>query len=234
MTVGAIEGLAAALMSVIDPGDQVMLPSPTYATHLQQVRIASGEPVFVPSIEDEGFRIDLDRMEAAVTPRTRAILYCTPVNPTGAVLSLDEIRGIGEIAKKHNLMVITDEAYEYFTYDGYRHYSLASLPGMAERTISCYTFTKTYVMTGWRIGYLHADSSLIPQINKAHIPFSISRAGGVPVCCPGCVGGRTACDRGIQAALYGEPGPDVQQAGRAWRGFRLPETSRCIPDVSQN
>lgn len=173
VTVGAIEGLSAAIMALLDPGDEVILPSPTYSTHIRQVLLASGKPVLVPTIEEEGFILDIDGIEKAVTDRTKAILYCSPSNPTGAVFSEDQQRRLAELALDRDLMVITDEAYEYFTFDGHRHFSMASIPEMKRHVVSCFTFTKTYAMTGWRIGYLHADEALIPQITKAHIPFAI-------------------------------------------------------------
>jgi aminotransferase len=173
VTVGAIEGLAAAVMAVIDPGDEVILPSPTYSTHIRIVSIASGKPVLVSTIEDDGFILDIEGIRKAITPRTRAILYCSPSNPTGTVFNEKQLRQIAEIALENNLMVITDEAYEYFVFDDHRHFSIASILEMKKNVISCFTFTKTYAMTGWRIGYLHADEELIPQITKAHIPFAI-------------------------------------------------------------
>jgi len=173
ITVGAIEGLAAAVMAVIDPGDEVIIPVPGYSTHIRQVQLASGRPVCVPTIEQEGFKLDLDRIESSLTERTKAILYSDPNNPTGSVYSLQELRDLAAIAEKHNLMIITDEAYEYFTYDGISHHSIAGLPGMKERVISVFTFTKTYAMTGWRIGYVHAAEELTAQIKKAHIPMAI-------------------------------------------------------------
>ncbi len=173
VTVGAIEGLAAAVMATIDPGDEVILPSPTYSTHIRQVIIASGKPVMVPTIEDQGFTLDIDAIKDAVTPKTKAVMYCSPSNPTGTVFSERQLRQLAEICLEHNLTAITDEAYEYFTYDDNRHFSIASIPEMRKNVVSCYTFTKTYAMTGWRIGYLHADEELIPQIAKAHIPFAI-------------------------------------------------------------
>ncbi|MCK5376699.1 MAG: pyridoxal phosphate-dependent aminotransferase [Acidobacteria bacterium] len=173
VTVGAIEGLAAAIMAVCDPGDEVILPSPTYSTHIRQVVMASGRPVLVPCIEEEGFSLDVDAMAEAVTPRTKAILYCSPSNPTGTVFGEDQLRRLAAVARDNNLVVITDEAYEYFVFDGNQHFSIASLPGMEERTISCFTFTKTYAMTGWRIGYLHANEEFVEQITKAHIPLAI-------------------------------------------------------------
>ncbi|OPX17976.1 hypothetical protein BXT86_03605 [candidate division WOR-3 bacterium 4484_100] len=173
VTVGAIEAISAAVMAVIDPGDEVILPSPTYSTHIRQVLIASGKPVFVPTVEDKGFSLNLDGIEKAITPKTKAILYCSPANPTGAVFKEKELRRLAEVALKNNLMVITDEAYEYFVYDGNKHFSIGSIPEMKRNAISCFTFTKTYAMTGWRVGYLHATKELVPQILKAHIPFAI-------------------------------------------------------------
>jgi aminotransferase len=172
-TVGAIEGIAAAIMALVDPGDEVILPSPTYSTHIRQVVIASGKPVFVPTIEEKGFIWDMSQLKDAVTSKTKAIVYCSPNNPTGTVFSEELLRKVAEIALENNLMIITDEAYEYFTYNGHKHFSIASIPEMKKNVVSCYTFTKTYAMTGWRIGYLHADEELIPQINKAHIPLAI-------------------------------------------------------------
>ena len=173
VTVGAVEALAAAVMAVVDPGDEVILPTPTYSTHIRQVVIASGKPVLVPTIEEEGFVLDLAGIRKAITPRTKAIMDCSPSNPTGTVFAEEQLRELAAVALEHDLAVVTDEAYEYFTYDGHKHFSIASIPDMRKHAVSCYTFTKTYAMTGWRIGYLHADEELIPQITKAHIPFAI-------------------------------------------------------------
>ncbi|MBN2537899.1 aminotransferase class I/II-fold pyridoxal phosphate-dependent enzyme [candidate division WOR-3 bacterium] len=173
VTVGAIEGLAAAVLAAVDPGDEVILPSPTYSTHIRLVRIASAKPVMVPTAEKQGFRLDLDAMRAAITPRTRAILFCTPSNPTGTVFPESQLRELAALCVEHDLLAITDEAYEYFVFDDNRHFSIGSLPEMRDRTVSCFTFTKTYAMTGWRVGYLHASDELVTQIAKAHIPLAI-------------------------------------------------------------
>jgi aminotransferase len=127
----------------------------------------------VPAIEEDGFVWDIEAIKRAVTAKTKAILYCSPSNPTGAVFSEEQLRQLAEIALENDLYVITDEAYEYFVFDGHKHFSIGSIPEMRKNAISTFTFTKTYAMTGWRIGYLHADEELIPQINKAHIPFAI-------------------------------------------------------------
>ncbi len=173
VTIGAIEGLAAAVMTTINSGDEVILPDPTYSTHVQQVILASGKPVLVPLIEEEGFSLDIEGIRKAITSKTKAIMYCSPSNPTGSVFIERELRELADLVLEHNLIVITDEAYEYFTYDDFKHFSIGSIPEMKEQTISCFTFTKNYAMTGWRIGYLHAPTSFTPHLTKAHIPFAI-------------------------------------------------------------
>jgi aminotransferase len=174
VTVGAIEGLAAAVMALADPGDEVLTPTPNYSTHIRQIRVASAVPVFVPAVEENGWRLDLDALKEKITPRTKAFLFCSPVNPTGAVFEEDQLEPLAEILLENDLYAVTDESYEYFTFDGARHVSPASLPGMAERTVSTFTFTKTYAMTGWRVGYAWAPGGLASQIMKVHIPFAIS------------------------------------------------------------
>ncbi len=173
VTVGAIEGLAASVMAVIDPGDEVILPTPTYSTHITQVKLASGKPILVPLIEEDEFALDINAIKNAITNKTKAVLFCTPNNPTGTVFPEKSLRELAKIALEYNLTLITDEAYEYFTFDDNKHFSIASIPVMKKHVITNYTFTKTYAMTGWRIGYVHADEEIIEQINKVHIPFSI-------------------------------------------------------------
>jgi aminotransferase len=173
VTVGAIEGLAAAVLATIDPGDEVILPTPTYSTHIRQVELASGKPVLVPLIEEENFALDIQAVKKSITSKTKAIMYCSPNNPTGTVFPEEQLRQLANIALEHDLTIITDEAYEYFVFDDNRHFSVASIPGMEKHVISTYTFTKTYAMTGWRVGYIHADETIIAQIKKAHIPLAI-------------------------------------------------------------
>ena len=173
VTVGAIEGLAASVMATIDPGDEVILPTPTYSTHITQVRLASGIPVLVPLIEENNFALDIEAIEKAITNKTKAIMYCSPSNPTGTVFPEEDLRKLAKIALENKLTVITDEAYEYFVFEDKKHFSIASIPEMRKSVITNYTFTKTYAMTGWRIGYLHADEEILAQVKKAHIPFAI-------------------------------------------------------------
>jgi len=173
ITVGAIEGLAASVMATIDPGDEVILPTPTYSTHIAHVRLASGTPVLIPLVEENNYTLDLIAIGQAITSKTKAILFCSPNNPTGTVFPERDLRALAEIVLNNDLMIITDEAYEYFIFDDEKHFSIASMPEMKKHVISNYTFTKTYAMTGWRIGYLHADEEIITQVKKVHIPFSI-------------------------------------------------------------
>ncbi len=173
ITVGAMEGLAASVMATIDPGDEVILPTPTYSTHITHVRLASGTPILIPLLEENNFALDLEGIRQAITPKTKAILFCSPSNPTGTVFPEKDLRALAEIALNNNLMIITDEAYEYFVFDDEQHFSIASIPEMKKHVITNYTFTKTYAMTGWRIGYLLADEEIVTQVKKVHIPFSI-------------------------------------------------------------
>ncbi len=173
ITVGAIEGLSAAVMAVVDPGDEVIIPIPGYSTHIRQVVLASGKSVLIPTIEENGFRLDVERIKESITSRTKAILFSSPNNPTGSVYSEEDLKALAGIALENNILIITDEAYEYFTFDGYKHLSIASMDGMKDHVISAFTFTKTYAMTGWRIGYLHAAKDWVAQISKAHIPLCI-------------------------------------------------------------
>ena len=173
ISVGAIEGLSAAIMATINPGEEVIIPIPGYSTHIRQVEIAGGKPVLVPAKEEEGFGLDLEKIESAINSKTKAILISNPNNPTGAVYTKEQLKELAEIVKKNDLLVITDEAYEYFTFDRYEHFSIASFEGMHDRVISVFTFTKTYAMTGWRVGYLHARADWIRQIIKMHIPIAI-------------------------------------------------------------
>ncbi|MBI9039176.1 MAG: pyridoxal phosphate-dependent aminotransferase [Bacteroidales bacterium] len=173
VTIGAIEGLAASVMATIDPGDEVILPTPTYSTHITQVRLASGIPVLIPLIEENNFALDIEAIKKVITPKTKAIMYCSPSNPTGTVFPEKDLRKLAKIALENNLTIITDEAYEYFVFDDKKHFSIASIPEIRKNVITNYTFTKTYAMTGWRIGYLHADEEILAQVKKAHIPFAI-------------------------------------------------------------
>ncbi len=171
VTHGAIEGLMAIFMTILNPEDELIILTPDYASHITQVKIALGgkSPTFVPLQETAtGWVLDPERLEKAVTKKTKAILFCNPCNPTGKVFTKAELKEIIRIALKHNLYIISDEIYEYFLYDGREHFSTASFPEVADRTISVFGVSKSYSMTGWRIGYIVANKTLVPEIFKIH------------------------------------------------------------------
>lgn len=170
---GAMEALAAGLATVIERGDEVLLPSPNYASHIEQVLFAEGTPVFVPLIEEEGWKLDIRGFKKAVTKKTKAILICHPMNPTGAVFSQEDLTALAEIAMDRNLFVIADEAYDFLVYDGVPHFSLSSIPELRKNLMACYSFSKAYCMTGWRVGYMLAPGRLIEQVLKVHDAFAI-------------------------------------------------------------
>jgi len=173
VTTGAMQGIFAALLVLVDPGDEVLMPSPNYTTHELSIKMASATPVYFPTIEEEGWRLDIDGLEKAITKKTKAILYCNPCNPTGAVFPEEDLRKVAEIAIDNNLWVITDEAYEYFLFDGEKHFCIGSIPEMKGRVVENFTLTKTYAMTGWRIGYDVSTPELIKHVIKAHTPMTI-------------------------------------------------------------
>ncbi len=168
ITVGASEALAATLSAVIDPGDEVVVAEPTYVAYVPDIIFAGGTPVFVPARPDDDWQLDPDAVEAAITPRTKALFIGFPNNPTGAVLEPDRIRALAAIAERHDLLVVSDEIYDRLVYGGHRHEAFSALPGMRERTILLGGFSKSYAMTGWRVGYACAPAELLDGIVKVH------------------------------------------------------------------
>jgi aminotransferase len=167
VTVGVSEGLDLALRAILNPGDEVIVPEPCYVSYRPCTLLAGGVPVPVGSSAENGFRVDVDRLEAAVTPRTRAILLNYPNNPTGATLRRADLERIAAVAERHDLIVISDEIYSDLTYDG-AHVSFAALPGMQNRTILLNGFSKAYAMTGWRVAYAAGPPDLIGAMTKIH------------------------------------------------------------------
>ncbi len=164
---GATAGLHAAVMALLNPGDEVLVFEPFYGYHVHTLDSLRIEPVLVALAEPE-WQLDVDAMRAAVTPRTRAILLNTPANPTGKIFTLPELEAVAQLATEHDLFLITDEIYEYFVYDSAQHICPATLPGMRERTIVISGFSKTFSITGWRIGYATADARWMPTMAHFH------------------------------------------------------------------
>jgi aminotransferase len=183
---GATGAMSSACLALLDPGDQVILFEPFYGYHYSTLLSMRVEPVLVP-MEPGTWEIDFDRLRAAITPRTRAMVINSPGNPCGKVFTRIELEAIASVAIEHDLFVLTDEIYEYFIYEGHPHISPATIPGMAERTITINGFSKTFSMTGWRVGYLAASSKWMPAIGYFHdlsyvcspSPFQYAAAAGL-------------------------------------------------------
>lgn len=161
VTNGAGQALMSAIQCSLNPGESVIIADPYYPNYLGYFALAGVEVIPVSTKEQEHFHLTANAIRKAMKPSTKAILINSPSNPTGAVLSLDELKAIAELAKEKNLIVISDEPYESIVYDGRKNYSIASLPDMFERTITINSFSKTFAMTGWRVGYAVAEESFI-------------------------------------------------------------------------
>ena len=166
VTNGLTQASFAAFMAFLDPGDEAILLSPHYPQHIGKVELAGATPVFAPLDVEDNFALNARLIAPHLTERTKVVALVNPCNPTGRVYTREELEGLAELAEKHDLLVISDEVYEYITYDGARHVSIAALPGMRGRTITMSAFTKAYAMDGWRLGWLAADASLMPGLLK--------------------------------------------------------------------
>jgi aminotransferase len=165
VTCGATEAMAASLLGIINPGDEVIVFEPFYENYGPDAILCDARPVFVPMMADQP--LDLDRLAAAFGPKTRAIIVCTPNNPTGRVLTRAELEAIAEQCRRHDAFAVTDEIYEHIYYEG-EHIPIATLPGMAERTITISGASKTFSITGWRIGTIVAPPDVTDAIRKVH------------------------------------------------------------------
>ena len=167
ITVGVSEGLDLAMRAILNPGDEVIMPDPCYVSYPPSVILAEGKPIMVPTTEEESFEVSAADIESRLNNKTRAMLIGYPANPTGAVMSRDKLAEIAEVAKRHNLLVVSDEIYAKLVY-GVEHTCVAALPGMKENTILLGGFSKAYAMTGWRIGYAAAPGEIIAAMTKIH------------------------------------------------------------------
>ena len=168
VTVGASEAVAAAMAAIIDPGDEVILHEPSYVAYQPAVVFNGGVPVLVPTRMEDDFALDPAAVEAAITPRTKALFLGYPCNPTGAVLPHATLVALADIAARYDLLVVSDEIYDRLVYGDHRHEAFSAMRGMRERTILLGGFSKTYAMTGWRVGYVCAPHDLLEGIVKVH------------------------------------------------------------------
>ena len=166
VTAGAMEALSLSILCTVDQGDEVLIPDPGYVSYVAHVLLAGGVPIFVPLREQNDFRMRAEDIENLITKKTRMIIVNSPSNPTGAVELQEDLKGIADLALHRDLLVLSDEPYERLVYKGNVHHSIAVLPGVLERTVSIFSFSKTYAMTGMRIGYIASGRELIQQMIK--------------------------------------------------------------------
>jgi aminotransferase len=177
VTAGGTQAIFLALMALTNPGDEVLIPDPGFVCYQPSVLMAGGVPVSMPALEENEFRLNAEVVMSHVTDRSRILIVNSPNNPTGAVFSYDDLASLAKLAAERDLIVISDEVYERITYDGVRHYCLASFPGMHDRTLVVGSFSKTYAMTGFRIGYVFGPEELISPMMLAH-QFSVACVNG--------------------------------------------------------
>ncbi|MBS1957088.1 MAG: pyridoxal phosphate-dependent aminotransferase [Cyanobacteria bacterium SZAS-4] len=170
---GGMEALAAGIATIIDRGDEVILNSPSYSSHIEQILFAEGVPKFVALAEGEDWTLNPDALRKAITSKTKALILCSPSNPTGAVFTEAQLREVAAIILEHNLFVILDETYDFLVYDNQPYFSLLSIPELKDRVIAACSFSKRYCMTGWRVGYMYASERIIKQVLKVHDAFAI-------------------------------------------------------------
>ncbi|AYD40522.1 pyridoxal phosphate-dependent aminotransferase [Clostridium fermenticellae] len=183
ITVGGLEALTLSLFTTINSGDEVIIPDPGFPNYEGQVMMAGGKPVPVPIYEENDFKIRAEDIEKAITPKTKAIVLNSPSNPLGSVLNKSDIEAIAKIAEKYDLLVYSDEVYDKIVYDDCNSFSMAEIPGVRNRVIVINSFSKSYAMTGWRLGYIVADKNIISNMPKLQegmvscVPTFIQKAG---------------------------------------------------------
>ena len=175
VTCGSTEAMMCAMMTVCNPGDKVIIFSPFYENYGADTILTGAEPIYV-QLEGPNFTFDPEKLEDAFRQNPKALVLCNPSNPTGRVFTLEELSMIADMAKKYDAYVITDEVYEHIIYEPHRHVYMASLPGMFERTISCSSLSKTYSITGWRLGYIIAPEYIIERAKKVHDFLTVGAA----------------------------------------------------------
>lgn len=205
VTIGVGEGTYAAVAAFTEPGDEILVPDPVWLNYIHVPHFFGAVPVSYALKEENDYQIDLDQIESLITPKTKMLVINTPGNPTGVVQSYETLEKLADIAKKHNLIVVSDEIYEKLVYDGAKHVSIAALPGMKERTITLNGFSKCYSMTGWRLGYAAAPVEFIKAMVRVHAYIN--------TCAPSFVQ-----EAGITALEKAEP--DVQEMVKEYQRRR--------------
>ena len=169
VTAGSIEAITATMLAILSPGDEVLIPDPTYTSYQPAIKVAGGLPVFVPLDEKNHWAFDIEELEKRITPKTKALLFCNPNNPTGTIFTRNQLHAVAQLAIKHNFYILSDEVYKDFIFDtNEKFYSLAEMRGIRDRLIYIFSFSKAYAMTGWRIAYLATHHELAKKILGVH------------------------------------------------------------------
>jgi N-succinyldiaminopimelate aminotransferase len=222
VTTGATEAIAGAMLGLVDPGDEVVVLEPYYDSYVAMIQIAGGvrRPV---TLRAPDFRLDLDAMEAAIGERTKLILLNTPHNPTGTVLNRAELEGVARLAIEHDLVVVTDEVYEHLVFDGSEHVPIATLPGMAERTLSISSSGKTFSFTGWKIGWATGPAELVAAVEGAKNWLSFASGAPLQPAIAHALTSELGFPRGLRADLQAKRDLLCEGLGKLDVDVRVPE-----------
>jgi len=222
VTTGATEAIAGAMLGLVDPGDEVVVLEPYYDSYVAMIQIAGGvrRPV---TLRAPDFRLDLDSMAAAIGERTRLILLNTPHNPTGTVLTRAELEGVARLAIEHDLVVVTDEVYEHLVFDGREHVPIATLPGMAERTLSISSSGKTFSLTGWKIGWATGPAELVAAVEGAKNWLSFASGAPLQPAIAHALTHELGFPRALRADLQGKRDLLCEGLGKLDVDVRVPE-----------
>lgn len=218
---GAKQSVCNTVMALVNPGDEVIIPAPYWVSYPQMVKLAGGEPVIVNAGFEQNFKMTPEQLEAAITPRTRMLILCSPSNPTGSVYTKEELAGLAEVIKKYeDLFVLADEIYEHINYMG-KHESIAQFPGMKERAIIVNGVSKAYAMTGWRIGYIAAPEWIVKGCNKLQGQYT---------------SGPCSVSQKAAEAAYSMPQDCVEEMRKAFERRRnlIVELAKDIPGLEVN
>ena len=218
---GGKQGVCNAILALVNPGDEVVIPAPYWVSYPQMVKLAGGVPVVVPAGIEQDFKITAEQLEAAVTPKTKMIILCSPSNPTGSVYSKEELDALAKVVMSHEeLYVLSDEIYEHINYIG-GHSSIAACPGMKERTVICNGVSKAYAMTGWRLGWVAAPEWIVKGLNKLQGQYT---------------SGTSSVSQMAAVAAYGEDQSSVAEFREAFRRRRdlIVSLAKDIPGLEVN
>ena len=218
---GGKQGVCNAILALVNPGDEVVIPAPYWVSYPQMVKLAGGVPVVVPAGIEQDFKITAEQLEAAVTPKTKMIILCSPSNPTGSVYSKEELDALAKVVMSHEeLYVLSDEIYEHINYIG-GHSSIAACPGMKERTIICNGVSKAYAMTGWRLGWVAAPEWIVKGLNKLQGQYT---------------SGTSSVSQIAAVAAYGEDQSSVAEFRESFRRRRdlIVSLAKDIPGLEVN